>query len=224
MIDDIEDNSVLRRGLPVAHEVYGVAQTINTANYIYLYAVEKLLKLDHPKVTDVFFETGCLFFFPVKIMQLFSSEQYDFNKIIKLLALFFQIRDDLMNLTSEDMAKQKTFAEDLTEGKFSFPIIHSLSKGDKDGDDTILNDMNLNSEVRTGEYISEDDSEDEKHLLAPFDYIRSCTNSEVRTTTLMRVNKLLRIDERILSDIIGIVSSHLFININFKNTDFKRLA
>ena len=47
-------------------------------------------------------------------------------------------RDDLMNLTSEDMAKQKTFAEDLTEGKFSFPIIHSLSKGDKDGDDTIL--------------------------------------------------------------------------------------
>ena len=39
--------------------------------------------------------------------------------------------------------------------------------------------MNLNGEVRIGEYISEDDSEDEKHLLAPFDYIRSCTSVEV---------------------------------------------
>ena len=39
--------------------------------------------------------------------------------------------------------------------------------------------MNLNGEVRIGEYISEDDSEDEKHLLAPFNYIKSCTNAEV---------------------------------------------
>ena len=32
----------------------GVAQTINTANYVYLYAFNKLLKLDHPKVIDIF--------------------------------------------------------------------------------------------------------------------------------------------------------------------------
>eukprot|EP00961_Rhodomonas_salina_P096354 1295864-Rhodomonas_salina.2 len=35
MIDDIEDSSLLRRGTPVAHVVYGLPQTLNTANYVY---------------------------------------------------------------------------------------------------------------------------------------------------------------------------------------------
>lgn len=34
-VDDIEDNSKLRRGVPVAHSIYGVASTINAANYVY---------------------------------------------------------------------------------------------------------------------------------------------------------------------------------------------
>ena len=45
-MDDVEDNSELRRGLPVAHTVYGVPQTINTANYVYFLAVQQLLKLE----------------------------------------------------------------------------------------------------------------------------------------------------------------------------------
>ena len=35
LIDDIEDDSKVRRGQPVAHIVYGIAQTLNAANYIY---------------------------------------------------------------------------------------------------------------------------------------------------------------------------------------------
>jgi hypothetical protein len=35
LIDDIEDNSKMRRGQPVAHSIYGIAQTINCANYVY---------------------------------------------------------------------------------------------------------------------------------------------------------------------------------------------
>ncbi len=31
LMDDVEDNSDLRRGIPVAHKIYGVPQTINTA-------------------------------------------------------------------------------------------------------------------------------------------------------------------------------------------------
>jgi len=34
-VDDIEDGSHLRRGIPVAHAIYGVPTTINTANYVY---------------------------------------------------------------------------------------------------------------------------------------------------------------------------------------------
>lgn len=43
LIDDIEDNSILRRGIPVAHNVFGLASTINCANYIYFLTLHKLL-------------------------------------------------------------------------------------------------------------------------------------------------------------------------------------
>ncbi len=50
-IDDIEDNSKLRRGIPVAHSVYGVPQTINCANYMYF----KCLQAVREKSWFVFF-------------------------------------------------------------------------------------------------------------------------------------------------------------------------
>jgi len=41
LVDDIEDGSHLRRGIPVAHAIYGVPTTINTANYVYFMALER---------------------------------------------------------------------------------------------------------------------------------------------------------------------------------------
>lgn len=41
LVDDIEDGSKLRRGLPVAHDVFGVPTTLNTANYVYFLALER---------------------------------------------------------------------------------------------------------------------------------------------------------------------------------------
>lgn len=45
MVDDIEDDAQLRRGQPVAHRIYGVPQTINTANYVYFLAYKELAAL-----------------------------------------------------------------------------------------------------------------------------------------------------------------------------------
>ena len=42
LIDDIEDNSKLRRGNPVAHSIFGMANCINCANYVYFLALEKV--------------------------------------------------------------------------------------------------------------------------------------------------------------------------------------
>lgn len=53
-IDDIEDNSILRRGVPVAHSIYGVASTINAANYVFFLALEKVQQLNHESVSDRF--------------------------------------------------------------------------------------------------------------------------------------------------------------------------
>ena len=44
-IDDIQDSSLLRRGAPAAHMVYGTAQTINSANYVYFEAMKELYAL-----------------------------------------------------------------------------------------------------------------------------------------------------------------------------------
>ncbi|KHJ77769.1 hypothetical protein OESDEN_22611, partial [Oesophagostomum dentatum] len=180
MIDDIEDNSVLRRGLPVTHHIYGTPRTINTANYVYFIALEKCARLS-PKAVAIFAEqmlelhrgqgkelfwrdtvtcpteseyeemviqkTGGLFFLAVRLIELFSEEDYDFANLLRLMALFFQIRDDYLNLVSDDMAKQKSFAEDLTEGKFSFPIIHAIrSSPVSSNDDPVLNILRQRTE------------------------------------------------------------------------------
>lgn len=160
LIDDIQDNSRLRRGVPVAHSIFGVAQTINTANYAYFLAQQELIKLGCAEAYEVFTEellrlhrgqgmdiywrdsslcpteeeyfemvgnkTGGLFRLAVRLMQLASPKTCDFVPFVNALGVLFQIRDDYLNLQSDLYTKNKGFGEDLTEGKFSFPIIHSI--------------------------------------------------------------------------------------------------
>jgi len=159
-IDDIQDNSILRRGIPVAHSIFGVASTINASNYVYFLGLEKVLGLNHPEATKIFCEqllelhrgqgmeiywrdsyicpteeeykdmiikkTGGLFGLAVRLMQLFSSNTQDMNPLMATLGLYFQIRDDYANLNLKEYAENKSFCEDLTEGKFSFPVIHAI--------------------------------------------------------------------------------------------------
>lgn len=49
-----------------------------------------------------------------------------FTPLVNKLALYFQIRDDLVNLRSDKYMQSKSYCEDLTEGKFSYPIIHAI--------------------------------------------------------------------------------------------------
>ncbi|KAI8126025.1 hypothetical protein FF38_13514 [Lucilia cuprina] len=160
LIDDIEDNSILRRGVPVAHSIYGVASTINAANYVLFLALEKVQQLGHPDATKVYTEqllelhrgqgmeiywrdsftcpseteyklmtvrkTGGLFMLAIRLMQLFSENKEDFSKLTAILGLYFQIRDDYCNLSLKEYSENKSFAEDLTEGKFGFPVIHAV--------------------------------------------------------------------------------------------------
>jgi len=166
MIDDIEDNSRLRRGIPVCHLVYGIPSTINTANYMYFLAMEKVHNTGNPLAVTVFLEellnlhrgqgydiywrdnntcptedqykqmvldkTGGLFRLALRLMQAFSKNKTDYLPLVNLMGLYFQIRDDFINLQSDEYQKNKSFAEDLSEGKFSFPIIHSIRSNPDD--------------------------------------------------------------------------------------------
>ncbi|KAK1478821.1 geranylgeranyl pyrophosphate synthase [Colletotrichum tamarilloi] len=42
ILDDLEDNSPLRRGLPSAHVIFGQAQSINSANFMFVRAVQEV--------------------------------------------------------------------------------------------------------------------------------------------------------------------------------------
>lgn len=56
LIDDIEDNSCLRRGFPVAHAVYGVPLTLNAANYVYFLALQRVQRLGHSDAVTIYTE------------------------------------------------------------------------------------------------------------------------------------------------------------------------
>ncbi|CAJ0760501.1 6792_t:CDS:2 [Entrophospora sp. SA101] len=112
LIDDVEDDSTLRRGVPVAHSIYGIPSTINCANYVYFLALNELSKLNNSNVFHIFTE---------ELLNLHRGQGME---------LYW--RDTFTCPTEEEFigmyADNKGFCEDLTEGKFSFPIIHSLHK------------------------------------------------------------------------------------------------
>ncbi|PKY08876.1 geranylgeranyl diphosphate synthase [Aspergillus campestris IBT 28561] len=160
LIDDVEDDSILRRGVPVAHKIYGTAQTINSANYVYFLALQELQKLNNPEAINIYVQellnlhrgqgmdlfwrdtltcpsedeylemvgnkTGGLFRLAIKLMQAESQTGRDCVRLVNVLGLIFQICDDYLNLSNLTYTQNKGLAEDLTEGKFSFPIIHSI--------------------------------------------------------------------------------------------------
>lgn len=55
-----------------------------------------------------------------------SNKNTDYTSLVNNMAAYFQIRDDFINLVDEEYMKSKSFCEDLTEGKFSFPVIHCI--------------------------------------------------------------------------------------------------
>lgn len=97
-------------------------------------------------ILNLIVETGGLFGLAIRLMQLFSTNSMDLNPLMATLGLYFQIRDDYANLNLKEVllfikynerilfnyffkmqyAENKSFCEDLTEGKFSFPVIHAI--------------------------------------------------------------------------------------------------
>jgi geranylgeranyl diphosphate synthase type 3 len=54
VLDDIEDSSKLRNGEPCAHQIYGIAQTINSANFCYFEALSEVVNLGSSEAVDLF--------------------------------------------------------------------------------------------------------------------------------------------------------------------------
>ncbi|XP_029666168.1 geranylgeranyl pyrophosphate synthase-like, partial [Formica exsecta] len=160
-----KDNSILRRGIPTSHSVYGIASSLNAAHYILVIALERIANL-HPAATNVYMEQmleafrgqgmeifwrdnficpsekeyrtmamkkiGGFFNLMIKLMKLFSIYEEDLSSLGIILGLHFQIRDDYGNLNSDKYTENKSYCDDLSEGKFSFPIVHALTTNPDD--------------------------------------------------------------------------------------------
>lgn len=233
LMDDVEDNSDLRRGMPVAHKVYGTPQVLNSANYVYFLVFREIEAMgqgevhassgsqsqQHPRLTSqspagtkatrserllideminlhrgqgldllwrdtlqcpteeeyvemVRNKTGGLLRIAGGLMMIWSAAYAakdaagntdsarsseaqskptapDLLPLLDLIGLLFQIRDDYMNLDSDAYALNKGFAEDLTEGKFSFPMIHGIR----------WSDLNSTASSTSSEHISQAQSD-----------------------------------------------------------------
>ncbi|KAL2847646.1 isoprenoid synthase domain-containing protein [Aspergillus pseudodeflectus] len=163
MLDDIQDESQLRRGKPAAHAVFGQAQTINSATYLYVKGSRRLRGVKHAdECADALLDeletlafgqalelqwkyqkicpstkqylvmidnkTGGFFRLVLRLLEAEAQSQPvpELMHLLTLLGRYYQIRDDYMNLASDEYTAKKGFCEDLSEGKFSFPLLHLL--------------------------------------------------------------------------------------------------
>ncbi|KAL8877913.1 MAG: hypothetical protein Q9192_008567 [Flavoplaca navasiana] len=113
-------------------------------------------------------KTGGLFRLAARLLQSASSASFDLVPLVDVVGLIFQIRDDYQNLCNEQvsgledqescwhdgvadehclaqMTSSKGYCDDLTEGKFSFPVIHSI-RNSADGNNELLNILKQHTE------------------------------------------------------------------------------
>ncbi|KAJ7635928.1 isoprenoid synthase domain-containing protein [Mycena rosella] len=79
-------------------------------------------------------QTSGLLRITIRLMMACATRNVDANYVplMNLIGISYQIRDDLLNLQSVVYSNTKGFAEDLTDGKFSFPIVHGVRADQSD--------------------------------------------------------------------------------------------
>ena len=166
VVDDIQDNSLLRRNQPCAHIKYGVPLSINAA-YLYTFKIlhelnkrndisetakHKLVEIIYyahigqgmdiyytqnkiiPTINDynkmMEYKSG-MFFFTIldllieKTKNIIVKKNYDKLRLsLYNFALFFQIRDDYINLTDPMYWKERGFCQDFDEQKISYLVTY----------------------------------------------------------------------------------------------------
>jgi len=197
VIDDIQDNSLIRRNHPCAHVVYGIPYSISAAytqvfkclyeianitnvpvsdgewaSYLDKFDEKTIKRLKSRELINITIENiykahlgqemevywtykkkiptieeylimveykTCVIFMNVidlaNIYQQLENKNYDeYRDIFKKFGIFFQIRDDYINLTSPSFWKEKGFCEDFDEKKYSYVVIcywHSVKDDEK---------------------------------------------------------------------------------------------
>ncbi|XP_045501205.1 geranylgeranyl pyrophosphate synthase-like [Colias croceus] len=77
-------------------------------------------------------KTGGMFNLACQLMQMFSDNKTDYSDFAKTLGMYFQLRDDYCNIIQPEACDERPadkalddYCMDLTEGKFTLPVIHA---------------------------------------------------------------------------------------------------
>jgi len=179
MIDDIEDDSKLRRGRPCTHRLFGLDVAINAGNSLYylplltlvrnrekigsdklsrIYAiyVSEMINLSLGQAMDIAwhkgwadadrltetqylqmcaYKTGTLARMAAKIAAVLCDASDDtvdrLGRFAEAIGIAFQIQDDVLDLAGKEFAAGKGGrGQDITEGKRSLIVIHTLEKAE----------------------------------------------------------------------------------------------
>ena len=198
MVDDIEDESELRRGKPCSYKIYGVDIAVNAGNAMYylplLPLMEKKTQVPAETLRDIYevyvqeminlslgqamditwhrgtanannlneedylqmcaYKTGTLARMSAKISAVLagaSREQVEkLGRFAESIGIAFQMQDDVLDLIGEEFAEKKGgVGQDITEGKRTLMVIHTLKNAVDADNDRLIQILNKHTSNQT---------------------------------------------------------------------------
>lgn len=187
VIDDIEDNSTLRRNETCSHIKYGIPMALNSGYYSFFKSLNEISKHFSHETThkiieyiylihegqgmDIYYtqnkvipelkeyekmmiyKTGYAFIMNLELLidkstnVIMKKKHEKLKKVLIVLSLFFQIRDDYINLTDPDYWKSKGFCQDFDEEKISYLITYFKTMNSKNIMD-MMKDKSRESKIK----------------------------------------------------------------------------
>jgi len=235
MVDDIEDDSELRRGKPCSYKIYGVDIAVNAGNAMYylplLPLMEKKKQVPAETLRDIYevyvqeminlslgqamditwhrgianannlneedylqmcaYKTGTLARMSAKISAVLagaSREQVEkLGRFAESIGIGFQMQDDVLDLIGEEFAEKKGgVGQDITEGKRTLMVIHTLKKAANEDNDRLIQILNMH----TSDQTLRDEAIAIMKKYGAIDYVKR-TATRIVEESWSEVNKLL---------------------------------
>ncbi len=235
MVDDIEDDSELRRGKPCSYKIYGVDIAVNAGNAMYylplLPLMEKKKQVPAETLRDIYevyvqeminlslgqamditwhrgianannlneedylqmcaYKTGTLARMSAKISAVLagaSREQVEkLGHFAESIGIAFQMQDDVLDLIGEEFAEKKGgVGQDITEGKRTLMVIHTLKNAANEDNDRLIKILNMH----TSDQTLRDEAITIMKKYGAIDYVKR-TATQIVEESWSEVNKLL---------------------------------
>ncbi len=235
MVDDIEDDSELRRGKPCSYKIYGVDIAVNAGNAMYylplLPLMEKKKQVPAETLRDIYevyvqeminlslgqamditwhrgianannlneedylqmcaYKTGTLARMSAKISAVLagaSREQVEkLGHFAESIGIAFQMQDDVLDLIGEEFAEKKGgVGQDITEGKRTLMVIHTLKNAANEDNDRLIKILNMH----TSDQTLRDEAIAIMKKYGAIDYVKR-TATQIVEESWSEVNKLL---------------------------------